>query len=50
MVGAVMGRDAESWRPVVMDAPHWEMVQAGVSSLITEHPILVEGFAELLAA
>ena len=44
-----MDRNAQSWRGVLMDAPHWELVQAGVSSL-SEHPIVVQGFAELLAA
>ena len=49
LVWAVMDRNAQSWRGVLMDAPHWELVQAGVSSL-SEHPIVVQGFAELLAA
>jgi putative transposase len=49
LVWAVLERDAERWRGVVMDAPHLERVQAGASSLL-ERPILVEGFEELLAA
>jgi len=49
LVWAVMDRDAQRWRGVLMDAPHLQWVEAAVSSL-SAHPIIVDGFQELLAA
>jgi len=49
LVWAVMDRDAQRWRGVLMDAPHLRWVEGAVSSL-SERPIVVEGFEELLAA
>jgi len=49
LVWAVLARDGERRRGVLMDAPHLQWVEGAASSLAAK-PILVEGFEELLAA
>ena len=49
LVWAVMDRDAQSWRGVLMDASHLRWVEGAASSLL-ERPIVVGGFEELLVA
>ena len=49
LIWAVMDQDAKKWRGAIMDAPHWGLVQRAVTSL-SEQPIVVKGFEELLAA
>jgi transposase-like protein len=46
---SVMDQDAGKWRGMVMDEAHLELVEVGVRSL-SENPIIVTGFEELLAA
>jgi len=49
LIWAVMDQDAKKWRGVIMDAPHRELVGSAVRSL-SDQPIVVKGFEELLAA
>jgi len=49
LIWSVMDRDATRWRGIVMDEAHSQLVEVGVRSL-SESPIVIEGFEELLAA
>ncbi|MFH1498059.1 MAG: IS256 family transposase [Verrucomicrobiota bacterium] len=49
LVWSVLDQDAAKWRGIIMDAPHWELIQGAIRSL-AEDPIIVIGFEELLAA
>ena len=49
LVWSVLDHDAAKWRGMIMDAPHWELVQSAVRSLAAD-PIVVRGFEEILAA
>jgi transposase-like protein len=49
LIWTVMDEDAKTWRGIVMDSTHQQLVQAAILSL-EENPIVVKGFEELLAA
>ena len=49
LIWSVMDHEAKRWRGIVMDAPHWQLVQGAVASL-SQEPIVVRGFEELLVA
>ena len=49
LIWSVMDRDSRKWRGIVMEEAYWKLVEVGVRSL-SEDPIVVRGFEELLAA